>query len=79
VPLNGTVFYDWGHIRYNQRNVLSVTPNDETLRSAGLGLVAGTYGRYLISAQLAWRLDRAPVTGDPDKRPRVWLSAQKWF
>jgi hemolysin activation/secretion protein len=79
VPLNASVFYDVGWIRYNMHNTLNLDPNDETLSSLGFGLTAGTYGRWLLSAQLAWRLDRAPSTGDPDKKPRIWFSAQKWF
>lgn len=82
VPLNASVFYDWGRIKYNHNNnigVSSLNPNAEDLSSAGLGLNVGTWGKFLFVAQLAWRLDRAPVNGDPDKKPRVWLSLQKWL
>lgn len=79
VPMNASVFYDWGHIRYNEKNTLNQTPNRENLSALGLGLSIGSYGRYLITTQLAWRTDRAPSTGDPDRKPRLWLSLQKWL
>jgi hemolysin activation/secretion protein len=82
VPLAGSLFYDWGHVKYNEAGVpasLAATTTDtDTLRSAGLGVQVGNFGDYLLSTQVAWRLSRAP-TSDPDKRPRVWLSLQKWL
>jgi hemolysin activation/secretion protein len=78
IPLTGSVFYDWGHIRYNQKNLTANANNSEGLGSVGLGLTAGTFGKYLITTQLAWRTDRAPAS-EPDKKPRVWISVQKWL
>jgi hemolysin activation/secretion protein len=78
VPLTASVFYDWGRIRYNQNNTTGITPNSESLGSVGVGLTAGTFGNYLVTTQLAWRTDRAPLS-DPDRRPRVWVSVQKWL
>ena len=82
IPLSASVFYDWGHIKYNQDNNVNAiplsNPNSENLSSAGIGLTLGTWGKYLLTTQLAWRLDRAPAS-DPDKKPRVWLSLQKWL
>ena len=79
IPLFGSVFYDWGKVRFNRSGSPFVTPATETLSSAGMGLSAGTVGDYLFSAQLAWRTDRTVPTIEPDKRPRLWLSFQKWL
>ncbi|TFZ08151.1 ShlB/FhaC/HecB family hemolysin secretion/activation protein [Ramlibacter humi] len=81
VPLRASAFYDWGRIKYNEGTIpaaFGAITNSESLSSVGLGLTAGTYGDWLVSAQLAWRLDRAPAS-DPDKRPRFWFSLQKWL
>jgi hemolysin activation/secretion protein len=77
-PVNASVFYDWGHIKYNHDNLLAIPVNSENLSSAGIGMNVGSWGNFLVTAQLAWRLDRAPAS-DPDKKPRVWLSLQKWL
>jgi hemolysin activation/secretion protein len=78
IPLGASVFYDWGRIKYNENNNVAANPNTESLSSVGLGLTVGTFGKYLLTTQLAWRLERAPAS-DPDKKPRVWLSLQKWL
>lgn len=79
IPLSGSVFYDWGKVRFNRSGSPFVTSPTETLSSAGIGLSAGTAGDYLLSAQLAWRTDRTVPTIEPDKKPRLWLSFQKWL
>jgi hemolysin activation/secretion protein len=82
IPLAASVFYDWGHIKYNENNptgVAAANPNTENLSSAGLGFTMGTFGKYLLTTQVAWRLDRAPAGGEPDRHPRVWVSLQKWL
>jgi hemolysin activation/secretion protein len=78
-PLFGAVFYDWGRVRFNRSGSPFATPATETLSSAGIGLSAGTVGDYLLSTQLAWRTDRSVPTIEPDKKPRLWLSFQKWL
>lgn len=78
VPLMASVFYDWGRIRYNQNNTIGLATNSESLGSVGFGLTAGTFGNFLVTTQLAWRTERTPLS-DPDKRPRVWISVQKWL
>ncbi|HEY1229333.1 MAG TPA: ShlB/FhaC/HecB family hemolysin secretion/activation protein [Ramlibacter sp.] len=78
VPLAGSVFYDWGHVTYNADGAPFATASSDTLRAAGLGLTAGNVGNYQVSAHVAWRLSRAALT-DPDRRPRVWVSLQKWL
>jgi hypothetical protein len=50
----------------------------EELSAFGIGLTAGVYGNYLLTTQLAWRGSRSPLS-DPDKKPRVWLTLQKWL
>lgn len=79
IPLFGSVFHDWGRVRFNRAGSPFVTPATETLSSAGIGLSAGTVGDYLISTQLAWRTGRTVPTIEPDKKPRLWLSLQKWL
>jgi len=79
IPLSGSVFYDWGKVRFNRAGSPFVAPATETLSSVGIGLSAGTVGDYLISTQLAWRTDRSVPTMEPDKKPRLWLSFQKWL
>ena len=79
VPLSASAFYDHGYINYNEAGApFPVNPASESLGSVGLGLTAGRYGDYLLTTQLAWRTDRAPAS-DPDRRPRLWLSLQKWL
>ncbi len=79
VPLFGAVFYDWGRVRFNRSGSPFATPATETLSSAGFGLSVGTAGNFLINSQLAWRTDRSTPTIEPDKKPRLWLSMQKWL
>ncbi|TFZ08149.1 ShlB/FhaC/HecB family hemolysin secretion/activation protein [Ramlibacter humi] len=81
IPLRASAFYDWGRVKYNEGAIpaaFGAITNSESLSSVGIGLTAGTFGNWLVSTQLAWRLNRAPGT-DPDKHPRVWLSLQKWL
>ena len=72
------MFYDWGHVTYNADGAPFATAASDTLRAAGLGVTAGTVGNYQLAAHVAWRLSRAAIT-DPDRRPRVWVSLQKWL
>lgn len=81
IPMAASVFYDWGWVRFNQDRsapAAVAAQASETLSSVGFGLTVGNYGSYLLTTQLAWRLDRRPAT-DPDKKPRVWVSLQKWL
>ena len=78
LPLAASVFYDWGHVTYNENGAPFPTVGSDTLRGAGVGLTAGTWGNYLLTAHVAWRLSRPSVT-EPDQRPRVWVSLQKWL
>lgn len=82
IPLFGSVFYDWGKVRFNRSGsplATPATPATQTLSSVGIGLSAGTVGDYLVSSHLAWRTGSAVPTMEPDKKPRLWLSLQKWF
>lgn len=80
-PVNLLAFYDYGQVRLNQEG--AATPgaaNSITLGSVGLGFIVGRTGNFLIKTHLAWRTTPAlPTTGDADRSPRAWLSAQKWF
>jgi hemolysin activation/secretion protein len=80
-PLNLLAFYDFGQVRFNQ-NGATVPGNSNTLSLAsfGVGATLGRPGRFLVKTYLAWRTTPAqPSTGDPDRSPRAWLSAQTWF
>ena len=79
IPLFGSVFYDWGKVRFNRAGSPFVAPATGTLGSAGIGLSAGTPGDYLLVTQLAWRNGRTVPTIEPDKKPRLWFSLQKWL
>lgn len=80
-PVNLLAFYDYGQVKLNQEG--PATPgaaNSTTLGSVGLGFMVGRTGNFLIKTHLAWRTTPAlPTTGDADRSPRAWLSAQKWF
>ncbi|MDI1271998.1 ShlB/FhaC/HecB family hemolysin secretion/activation protein [Polaromonas sp.] len=80
-PVSLAAFYDYGTVRFNQDDsaVLGVT-NRIALGSVGIGALAGRVNNFMITTYLAWRTTRStPSTGDPDRSPRAWVSAQKWF
>jgi hemolysin activation/secretion protein len=78
-PLQAGPFLDWGRVRISQEP-LPGADNHRTLRSAGLALHAGHSGDLLLNAAIAWRLGSTlPGAGAADRRPRAWLSVQKWF
>ena len=79
VPLGASVFYDWGYVKFHQDGAPFPTPESQTLGAAGFGLSAGSYGNYLLSLQLAWRTTSEQPLSDPDRKPRAWLSLQKWL
>ena len=79
VPLYVSAFYDYGYVKYNEAGApFPVATPSESLSSVGVGLTAGVYGNYLLTTQLAWRNSRAPAS-DPDRRPRLWFTLQKWL
>lgn len=82
-PITGSAFFDWGHIRYNEGDIPAAlvgrVREKDTMRSAGVGLTVGTLGKFLVVTQLAWRLGSYTPAIAPDKKPRVWLSLQKWL
>ncbi|MEO7887706.1 ShlB/FhaC/HecB family hemolysin secretion/activation protein [Polaromonas sp.] len=80
-PLSLLAFYDFGRVRFNQ-NGPTVPGNANTLSlgSFGIGATLGRPGKFLVKTYLAWRTTPVqPSTGDPDRSPRAWLSAQTWF
>lgn len=78
-PVSATTFVDSGTVRHAQAPAPGM-PTSTRLASVGIGLIAGQPGRGVVQAMLAWRTsDGVPATGDPDRRPRWWLSAQQWF
>lgn len=80
-PASLVAFYDYGTVRLNQEGAaVPGTSNRVALGSVGLGVLAGRVNNLLITAYLAWPTTHfPPATGDPDRAPRAWVSAQKWF
>ncbi len=80
-PVNLLAFYDYGQVRLNQDGpAVAGAANSVSLGSVGVGLIVGRSGNFLVKTHLAWRTTPAlPTTGDADRSPRAWLSAQKWF
>ena len=80
-PVSLVAFYDYGTVRFNQEGpMLPGAVNRMALGSVGVGVLAGRVSNFLITTYLAWRTtNSSPSTGDPDRSPRAWVSAQKWF
>lgn len=80
-PLSLLTFYDYGHVRFNQNGpAVAGAANATTLGAVGVGAMLGRTGNFLIKTHLAWRTTYVlPSTGDVDRSPRAWLSAQTWF
>lgn len=80
-PIHLLAFYDYGQIRLNQDGPAAPgAANYLALGAAGVGFTIGRTGNFLIKTHLAWRTTPAlPTTGDADRSPRAWLSAQTWF
>ena len=79
-PVSLAAFYDYGTVRFNQDATALAGPNRVALGAVGVGALAGRVNHFLITTYLAWRTTAiGPSTGDPDRSPRAWVSAQKWF
>ena len=79
-PVSLAAFYDYGTVRFNQDVMGLAGPNRQALGAVGVGALAGRVNNFLISTYLAWRTTpTGPTTGDPDRSPRAWVTAQKWF
>jgi hemolysin activation/secretion protein len=79
-PVSLAAFYDYGTVRFNQDTMALAGPNRVALGAVGVGALAGRVNNFLITTYLAWRTTAiGPSTGDPDRSPRAWVSAQKWF
>lgn len=80
-PVSLAAFYDYGTVRVNHDD--SAVPgatNRVSLGAVGIGALAGRVNNFMITTYLAWRTTRStPTTGEPDRSPRAWVSAQKWF
>lgn len=80
-PVSLAAFYDYGTVRVNHDD--SAVPgatNRVSLGAVGIGVLAGRVNNFLLTTYLAWRTTRStPTTGEPDRSPRAWVSAQKWF
>lgn len=79
-PVSLAAFYDYGTVKFNQDAMALIGPNRLALGAVGIGAMAGRVNNFLITTYLAWRTTNlGPSTGDPDRSPRAWVSAQKWF
>ncbi len=79
-PVSLAAFYDYGTVKFNQDAMTLVGPNRVALGAVGVGALAGRVNNFLITTYLAWPTTAiGPSTGDPDRSPRAWVSAQKWF
>jgi hemolysin activation/secretion protein len=80
-PVSLLTFYDYGYVRFNQNGPsLPGAKNSVALSSVGVGAMVGKVGSFLIKTHVAWRTnENLPSTGDADRSPRAWLSAQTWF
>lgn len=78
-PVSGGLFYDAARVRASYRPILSAG-NQRSISGAGVSLLAGTIGRFVTSASLAWRTGgERPTGGEPDRSPRFWVATQAWF
>lgn len=78
-PLAAALFYDTGRVRAS-RDPVQAAGNRRSLSGAGLSLQAGTAGRFVAGASLAWRVGGEPPSGgEPDRSPRFWFTSQLWF
>lgn len=80
-PVSLAAFYDYGTVRVNSDDTaVPGATNRVSLGAVGIGALAGRVNNFLITTYLAWRTTRStPSTGEPDRSPRAWVSAQKWF
>ncbi len=80
-PVSLLTFYDYGYVRFNQNGAgFPGAKNSLALSSVGVGAMVGRLGGFLVKTHLAWRTNaNAPSTGDADRSPRAWVSAQTSF
>jgi len=90
-PVSITGFYDYGTVKVDKIRSATVNspavgsgatlgPSRLSIDSLGLGFYAGIEGRLLLSGGMAVRAGGpVPTTGDADRKPRLYFSAQKWF
>ncbi|MFN2646803.1 MAG: ShlB/FhaC/HecB family hemolysin secretion/activation protein [Burkholderiales bacterium] len=72
-------FYDQGWARINETPLASDNENSRSLSGYGVGASAGHDGRFLLRANVAWKM-RGVAQSDPAPRvPRIWVQAVKWF
>ncbi len=78
-PTSIGIFYETGSVRTNQRPAAGPAQR-VSLDSAGLGLLAGRVGNFVINTAVAQRIGSPlPSGGEPDRSPRFWITSQKWF
>ena len=70
-------FVDSGKVRLQHRP-WNAASNHRRLHGAGLALQRNGAG-WSVETALAWRVGSAAATSAPDKRPRLWVKAQKFF
>lgn len=84
--LSLTAFYNYGKVQFDKvRNSSTLQasvgqPNTLALDSAGVGLLLGRDGNYVVTAALASRLGGPPPPGaTSNPSTQFWFQLQKWF
>src|SRR5690625_2477244 len=76
--LQGVLFTDMGHVRFNKDPFDPAATNQRSLFGAGLGL-QWTFRAFTVSSQYAWRLGPELATADEDRGGRFWMQAEFRF
>ena len=73
LPTIVSVFYDHARVEINRNPLPTDVANKRSFAGYGFGL-AQAFGSYLtLQSYLAWRSTAQPA-GEPDRRPRVWVT-----
>jgi len=70
-------FVDAGKVKFQHRP-WNAASNHRSLHGAGIGLQRNG-ADWSMETSLAWRVASSAATSAPDKRPRLWVKAQKHF
>lgn len=78
--LQGTLFYDYGHIKINHNN-FSTVGNARTIAGAGVGVNALLQG-IRLNSYVAWRTQGGTPLSEPassERTPRLWVQVSGEF
>lgn len=80
--VQGTLFYDWGKVRFNQEPFGAPAANSRSLAGVGVGLNADFRNGLQVRGALAWRThggDPTSIPASEARRPVLWLQAGTSF